>query len=81
LERLFLSPRARLFYLQVEHVQVEPQLQSTHLQFGLLHFTFSVTVETAWFVVVADFITFFLVVIDRTKVHRESGAVITILCV
>lgn len=27
-------------YLQVAQVQFEPQLQSTHVQFGLLHFTF-----------------------------------------
>jgi hypothetical protein len=27
-------------YLQFAHVQVEPQLQSAQVQFGLAHFTF-----------------------------------------
>ena len=58
-------------------------MQSTHLQFGLLHLTFPGTVEAGWFivvVVVVDFIIFFLVVIDRAKIARECRPVITILC-
>jgi hypothetical protein len=63
-------------------VQFDPQLQFTHLQLGLLHFTVSVTVDKACIgvvVVAVDFIIFFLVVIDRTKVLCESRTVSTIL--
>jgi hypothetical protein len=41
-------------YLQLAQVQVEPQLQSTHVQFGLLHLT--LIAFRAVLLIVVDFI-------------------------
>ncbi len=48
-----------LTYLQLAQVQVEPQLQLTQVQFGLLHFT----LLASWLFVVIDFIIYILIVI------------------
>lgn len=46
-------------YLQFAHVHVEPQLQLTQVQFGVLHFTLF-AVSMVLFVVVTDFMINFL---------------------